>query len=150
MNIWGGVGGGRIEVVNSLLEDAQRGVGRGGSGEAARAAPQARPGVRVDSLTLTLKRTVGGAEISRPRCPLLRPVRASNWIWRQRGGFVSSHVLVDSWRRARGREKARGWMTCWVFFSLAQVFSSEVFDLCSLETGEELLKKKGLVCGLLL
>lgn len=25
MNIWGGVGGGRIEVVNSLLEDAQRG-----------------------------------------------------------------------------------------------------------------------------
>lgn len=100
MNIWGGVGGGRIEVVNSLLEDAQRGVGRGGSSEAARAAPQARPGVRVDSLTLT---------------SMLRPVRASNWIWRQRGGFVSSHVRVDSWRRARGREKARGWMTCWVF-----------------------------------
>lgn len=123
-------------------------VGRGGSGEAARAAPQARPGVRVDSLTLTLKRTVGGAEISRPRCPLLRPVRASNWIWRQRGGFVSSHVRVDS-GEGEGMEKARGWRgwrECWVFSRWRKFFfsppSSEMFDLCSLETGVELLKKK--------
>lgn len=63
----------------------------GGSGEAARAAPQARPGVGVDSLTLTLKRTVGGAKISRPRCLPLRPVRASNWICSQRGIHIEPH-----------------------------------------------------------
>lgn len=41
---------------------------RAGSGEAARAAPQAQPGVREEPLTLTLKRTVGSAKISRPHC----------------------------------------------------------------------------------
>lgn len=63
-----------------------KGIGCGQSDKVVSAALQQGPGVRVDSLTLMLKRTVGGTEIGQPCCLLLCPVSASNRISSQATG----------------------------------------------------------------